>query len=107
MYRSDNSRFINTDVITSQGVALQDLTNTFSSNTNSDSFFLSAKSGKQSKTNIKMYKTDELVYISGFHKKFNSKNRLKCYLCYRGNKIVRTQNYCKKCQKSLSNKMRF
>ncbi|KAF7685148.1 hypothetical protein CDIK_4103 [Cucumispora dikerogammari] len=107
MYRSDNSRFVNTDVITSQGVAVKDLTNTFSSNTNSDSFFLSAKSVNQSNTNIKMCKTDELEYIPGFHEKFNSKNRLRCYLCYRNNKIVWAPNCCKNCQKSLCNIMRF
>ncbi|KAF7699495.1 hypothetical protein CDIK_1245 [Cucumispora dikerogammari] len=106
MYRLDNRRSDNTDVTTSQGDGVQDLTNTFSSNTNLDSSFLRAKSGKQSKTNIKMFKAGELEYIPGFHEKFTSKSRLRCYLCYRNNKIIRTQNYCKKCQKSLCNKMR-
>ncbi|KAF7692246.1 PiggyBac transposable element-derived protein 4 [Cucumispora dikerogammari] len=69
MYRLDNRRSDNTDVTTSQDAGVQDLTNTFSSNTNLDSFFLKTKSVNQSKTNIKMCKTDELEYISGFHKK--------------------------------------
>ena len=53
-----------------------------------------------------MLKAGELEYIPEFHEKFTSKSRLRCYLCYRNNKIIRTQNYCKKCQKSPCNKMR-
>ncbi|KAF7692932.1 hypothetical protein CDIK_2380 [Cucumispora dikerogammari] len=52
IYRSDNGRSDNTDVTTAQSVGVQDLTNTFSSNTNLDSYFLRAKSGKQSKTRL-------------------------------------------------------
>ncbi|KAF7694653.1 PiggyBac transposable element-derived protein 4 [Cucumispora dikerogammari] len=59
MYREDNRRSDNTDVTISQGDGVQDLTNTFSSNTNLDSSFLRAKSGKQSKTNIKMFKAGD------------------------------------------------